>query len=259
MKRLYRILTLIFVLGIVSPAIVAGGTSGHEQLLREAEQLLIQYKDNEALALYEQVLAMSADNLEALCKASQLHCRIGDRFVDDTRKMEHFTKAKRYAARAYELNPVDAETNYAMATSLAYIAKVSGPKQRLTVTNQIKLFADAALLNNEQHAGAWHMLGRWHFKMANLNFAETAASKLFFGGVCDVASNADAVEALQQAIRYNPRNMQYYFDLASIYHELKNKEACIDTLQQALTLSFETKEELELSRRCKLMLQDLMK
>ncbi|WP_240773385.1 hypothetical protein [Pontibacter sp. SGAir0037] len=246
-------------IGMMPSAAFADGSSGHEALLKQAETLLVNYKESEALSLYEQVLKMEPDNYVALCKASILHVRIGDRFSDDTRKMEYFSKAKSYAEQAYELHPFDAEANFAMANSLAYIAKVAGPKQRLSLTNQIKSFADAAVVSNHGHAAAWHLLGRWHYKMANLNFAEEAAAKLFFGGVCGDASNIRAVESMKLAIQYNPANIQYYFDLATIYKDLKKKQDCISTLEQALTLELETKEELELSRRCKLMLQEQLK
>ena len=257
MKRLFKAIAFILILGLAAPAAEAGAAeSGYEKLLERAEQLLNHYKDSEALTLYEEVLAAAPDNYQALCRASFLHSRIGDRYTDDTRKMDHFGKAKEYAMRAYELNPADDESNYVMALSLSCIAMQSGPKQRLAVTNQVKSFLDAALAENPENAGAWHLLGRWYYKMANLNFAEVAASKMFFGGVCEEATNEDAVRALQLAVQYNPENIRYYYDLASVLHDLKDQQACVATLEKALTLQLQTKEELELSRRCKIMLQE---
>ncbi|MFD2245044.1 hypothetical protein [Pontibacter ruber] len=257
MKRLFKAITFILILGLSAPAVKAGAAeSGYDKLLQRAEQLLSNYKDSEALTVYEEVLAAAPDNYEALCKASFLHSRIGDRYNDDSRKMEHFSKAKAYASHAYEINPTDDESNYVMALSLSCIAMISGPKQRLSVTNQIKSFLDAALADNQENAAAWHLLGRWYYKMANLNFAEIAASKMLFGGVCEKASNEDAVKALQMAIKYNPQNIRYYYDLANVLQDMNDHKACISTLEQALTLHLETREELELSRRCKIMLQE---
>ncbi|PRY11950.1 tetratricopeptide repeat protein [Pontibacter ummariensis] len=259
MRRLCGILLISSTLCIGMPAAMAGmPSSGHEQLLQRAEQLLNNYKDIEALVLYEEVLAESPDNYEALCKASFLHSRIGDRYQDETRKIEHFSKARQYAVQAYELSPHDAESNYVMALAMASEAMVSGPRQRLVDINEVKRFADAALACNSEHAGAWHILGRWYFKMANLNFAEKAASKLLFGGV-NKATNQEAADAIEKAIAYNPNNIRYYYDLACIYEEMKEKEACISTLQKALTVNLETKDELELSRRCNIMLQEQQK
>ena len=230
--------------------------SGSEQLLQQANQLLNSYKDSEALLLYEKVLSVAPDNYEALCKASLLHCRIGERYSsDETTKLQHFVKAKQYALKAYDLDPADAESNYVMALSLNCEAMTSGPKDRLVGINEIKTFLDAALAANNQHAGAWHMMGRWYFKMANLNFAEKIASKMLFGGVCGEATNQVAADALEKAIMYEPDNIRYYYDLACIYDEMKAKEARNLVLEKAIVLTFETKDELELSRRCRIMLQ----
>lgn len=261
MKRLFKAILLFMMFGfLLSPCEAAGG-SEHDGLLKRAHELQLQYKETEALAVYEQVLASSPQNYEALCSASLLHTRMGHRFDDDSRKINHFTKANAYAVRAYALDSVDANSNYMMALSLASLAMVSGPKQRLAVTNQIKSYLDAALRADQEHADSWHLLGRWYFKMANLNFAEVAASKMIFGGIKEKATNQDAIQALEKAIQYNPKQLNYYYDLASIYQEMKDKEACASTLQRVLTLDLQlhTKEELELSRRCKIMLQEQLK
>ena len=259
MKRLRKAFPVILFLFCAAFSSVADdGVSGNnDKLLARAEQLLTNYKDSEALAVYEKILAEAADNYIALCKASYLHCRISERYTDETKKLEHVAKARTYANRAYALNPVDAESNYVMALSLGCQALVAGPKERLTSINELKSFVDAALAADAEHAGAWHILGRWYFKMANLNFAEKAASKFLFGGICGTATNKDAAEAIERAIAYNPKNIRYYYDLALIYDEMKDREACIETLTKALALTtLDTKEELELSRRCKIMLQE---
>ncbi|WP_241739034.1 tetratricopeptide repeat protein [Pontibacter beigongshangensis] len=260
MKRLLTTILIILTLAWALPGLQAGagaGSADHEQLMQRAEFLLNNYKETEALRIYEEVLAMSADNYEALCKASLLHNRIGDRYnTNDTRQIEHFNKARTFAARAYKVDPADAESNYLMALSLSNLATVLGPKQRLEMTNQVKAYLDAALASHAEHAGAWHLMGRWQFKMANLNFAEIAASKVFFGGVAEKATNLDAIKSLQKAIMLKPQNIRYYYDLATIYQELKDREACVSVLKEALTVNMETKEEYELSRRCKIMLEE---
>lgn len=255
MKRLYSIF-LCLLLGFALPAYEAVADSGNENvLLAKAQELLKNYKDTEALQVYEQVLETAPQNYEALCKASFLHCRIGDRYNDETTKAEHFEKAKTYAMLAYGLKPEDAESNYVMALSISSLAMVSGGRKRLEGINQAKLFVDEALKSDKEHAGAWYLLGRWHFKMANLNLAEVAASKILFGGVSKEASNFKAIEAIRTAIRYSPDKIRYYYDLATIYKELNDLDACVNILEQALALQVTTSEELELARRCKMMLQ----
>lgn len=261
MKRRLRVWMLLMMLGLSTAPVCAFNGSGieTEQLLKKAEELMVNYRDSEALAMYEEVLLVAPDNYTALCKASFLNCRIGERITDEGTKIAFYTKAKQYATRAYELKPVDAESNYVMAMSLGAMAMISGPKQRLESINQMKSFLDAALVANSKHAGAWHLMGRWYFKMANLNFAEATASKMLFGGICGEATNEEAATALQTAIKYNPKKIQYYYDLATVYREMKSTDACTEILEHAIALEVTTRDELELARRCKFMLQQYKK
>jgi regulator of microtubule dynamics protein 3 len=263
MRILFKAIPILFImLGFLVRPLDVLGDSGHDVLLRKAYELKAQYKETEALAVYEQIIAADEANYEALCHASLLHSQMGNRFSDDTRKLNHFSTAKDYAQRAYLMDSADARANFAMALSLASLATVSGPKQRLATFAEIKPYLDATLQADFSHADAWHLMGRWYFKMANLNFAEVAAYKVMLGSVSDKAiTNQNAIYAMEMAILHNPNNLRYYFDLANIYQEMKNKEACVYTLQRAMAqnLDLQTKEELELSRRCKILLQEYSK
>jgi regulator of microtubule dynamics protein 3 len=256
------ILSLSIMLGFLMRPVDVLGNSGHDVLLRKAYELKAQYKETEALAVYEQILEADGHNFEALCQASLLHTQMGNRFFDDTRKLNHFSTAKAYAERAYQVDSADAQANYALALSLASLSTVSGPKQRLAMLASIKSYLDAALAKDDAHADAWHLLGRWNFKMANLNFAEVTAYKMMLGGLGEWSvTNRDAVYAMEMAILHNPNNLRYYFDLANIHKEMKNKQAYVYTLQRAVAqnMDLQTKEELELSRRCKILLQESLK
>lgn len=256
MKRLCKVILVVLLLLSGSGVAVAHtNDTPVKNKMQLAGELLEAYKDGEALALYEQVLSESPDNYEALCKASFLHCRIGDRFTDETTKMSHFEKARQQALNAYIINPKDAESNYVMALSLGATAMVAGPTQRLQAIFQIKPYLDEALSYNSKHDGAWYIMSRWYFKVANLNIAEQAAAKVLFGGSKGKVTNNDAIDALTKAIAYNPSHIRYYYDLACIYDEMKDSTACRRTLEKALTIDLHTNDELELNRRCKLMLQ----
>jgi tetratricopeptide (TPR) repeat protein len=82
---------------------------------------------------------------------------------------------------------------------------------------------------------------------------------MFFGGAPLGASNAEAVEALQNAIKFNPNNIAYYYDLAIVYREMEKPDLTIVTLEEAIDLKLITTEELEISRRCKNLLNEINK
>jgi regulator of microtubule dynamics protein 3 len=252
----------VIILGVSAWLAVAGqalASLPSDELLKEANRLYKEYKDGDALQKFELVLAQDPQNYEALYKLSLLDLRIGYRFQDETQKIQFFTLAKEYAQKALDVNSQGADAHYAMAAALNNLSVVTGIKERLIAMREVKEHLDKALAINPAHADAWQLLGRWHYKVANLNFFECTASKLLSGGVPVGASNYNAVEALQKSIQYNPENISSYYDLATIYRNMKNSVKSIEVLEKAIKLQLVTSDDLELSRRCKAMLHELGK
>lgn len=225
-----------------------------DDLIKEANRLFTEYKDSEALTKYQSVLRYEPSHYEALYKASLLNSRIGARYADETEKLEYFSAAKGYAEMAVAANPNGADGHYVMALALNNLSIVTGVKDRLSKMKAIRQHLDKALAENPEHAGAWQLLGRWHYRAANFNFLECTVSKFLTGGTPIGASNYNAIEAIKKSITYNPNNISGYLDLAVIYCDMRNKAAAVDILQQALKLNLVTAEDLEMSRRCKAML-----
>ena len=228
-----------------------------DELLKEANSLLHQYKDSEALEKFQLILLDNPDHYEALYKASLLKSRIGARYTDETEKIQYFTSAKVYAESALQVQPNGANSHYAMALAINNLSMVTGPKDRLVNLRIIKNHLDKAININPEHAAAWQLLGRWYYKAANLNFLESTATKFFTGAVPVGASNYRAIEALKKSIVINPLNISTFYDLAITYHDTKQTAESIQVLQEALKLNLITSEDLEISRRCKAMLQQI--
>lgn len=228
-----------------------------DELIKEANQLFKQFKDREALEKFQMVLLQQPSNYEALYKTSMLHTRIGLRYADETEKLEYLTAAKGYAEMALAANEEGADGHYVFALATHNLSIVSGAKERLLNIRLVKSHLEKALRLNPQHAGAWQLLGRWHYKVANFNFLETAAAELLINGVPRGASNEKAIEAIHNSITFDPHNISGYYDLAVIYRDMKLKEESAAILQNALSLKLITSEDLEISRRCKALLLSL--
>lgn len=255
--RLSVILLLIFWYLAAGVDSALAATAKTNQLLEEANQYYASAKDNLALQKFEEVLTYEPACYEALYKASILNSRIGSRYNDVLSKLTYFEKAWNYADQSLCAFPGGAEGSYAMALAIQNKAMALSVKERMANSKVIKFYLDEAVCAKPDFADAWQLLGRWHFKNANLNLAEKSAVNLFFGGVPLDASNEQAVAALETAIKLNPNNISYYFDLACIYREMEKEDLSMAMLQDAVNLKLLTSEELEISRRCKAMLKEM--
>lgn len=204
--------------------------------LQNANQLFSEHKESQALEAYLAVLKTEPQNYAALWNASYLYSRIGNRFSEKKKKIEYFNKAKELALKALDVDSTDANSNFAMSVAMGRIALISSPKARVAASSDIKHYAEQALKYDPHHAGAWHVLGRWNYKVANLSFAEKLAANLLFGGLPKGASDKNAINDYKKAIEYDGNDMMYYIDLAKVYKTENQDQEAIQTLQKMLRL-----------------------
>jgi hypothetical protein len=232
-------------------------TDALTQLLTEARTLQAQYKESEALAKYEQVLAKAPATYEALWQAAVLSVRTGARYTDETRKLAYFSAARLYSSRALVVRPNGAEGNYAEALALANQATLVTARARLLAYREMQPYVFKAVEQRPDFADAWQLLGRWHFRVDHYNLIERVYSRLFLGGTPDGASSNAAVNALLKAHELEPQRIQYPYDLARILISQKLRTRAVAALQDAVEITPVTAEELEISRRCRKLLVQL--
>lgn len=224
-----------------------------------ASGIKLQNANNESLALvkYKKVLELDKNNYEALHRASLLYSRVGHRMAEKEKKSEYFRKAKDLAQRAIEQNPTDAEGYFVMSVAMGRIALIAGSKERVAASTDIKKNAETALRYNKNHAGAWHILGRWNIKVANLNFAERAAANVLFGGLPEGASNENAIKCYKNALTYKPNYILYMYDLAGAYNYAKQTDKCKETLDKMLKLKPKTQDDRAILEEAEMMRSEM--
>ncbi|TGE24433.1 hypothetical protein E5K00_04245 [Hymenobacter aquaticus] len=229
------------------------------KLLAEARSLQQQYKESEALAKYEQVLRQAPGHYEALWQASVLSVHIGTRYTDETRKAAYFAAARLYSTRALVVKPEGAESNYAEALALVNQATLLSSRGRLVAYKEMKPHVFKAVDKAPGWADAWQLLGRWHYRVDHYNPLEKFYSQFFLGGMPGSASTPRAIEALVKAHELEPKKIQFCYDLARVHLNQGQRTRASNVLQEAAQLTPVTSEELEMSRRCRVMLIQLNK
>ena len=232
-----------------SPALRAG--------LAEGGQLLKSYRESEALSRYEQVLAQAPATYEALWQAAVLSVRIGSRYTDESRRFAYYTAARLYANRALVVCPDGAEGHYAAARVLAAQAPLRPLRSRLLAYREMRPHVYRATELRPDWAEAWQQLGRWHYRVDHYSLPERLYSRLFMGGVPAGGSTLLAIEALRRAYELDSQRIEVAYDLARVYLNRSQYTRARNVLQAAAQLTPVTAEELVISRRCQLLLEQL--
>jgi len=227
--------------------------------LFQAALLQNSYKDSEALAVYQEILALSPSHYLALWKAAVLSAKIGTRYTDETRKEAYFNAARQYADRALALQPEGGESNYAVALALFNQATLYRAGARLQAFRDLRSHVYLATERRPDVAEGWELLGRWQYRVSHYNLLERVYSKLVLGGVPAGGNSRDAMECLEKARKLAPQNLQFCYDLARMCRYQGRRQRAIEVLRDAEKITPLTSEDLVISRLCRQMLPPLVR
>lgn len=255
MKLLKKLYSLLAVLSVMPALLYAQqNTVSIEQ---RADSLYQNYREKQALELYTAILEQDPNNFQALWRSSFLYSRIGNRFKGEDQKKQYFNKAIDLAERSLEVDSAHTQSNYVMSVAMGRKALISGARDRVAASSAIKEYVDRAIKYDSTNAGAWHVLGRWNFKVANLNWIERVAANALFGGVPDGASNTKAAESIEKAIDLKGDYLLYYYDLARVYDKQGKEGKAISICKTALSRPELVPGDDKVKQDCRKLIEDL--
>src|SRR5690349_20960720 len=139
MKKLLTAVALLL-------AFFAQAQNSIAEQMQQANTLLKQFKEPEALAIYQQIAAQQDTNMAALVKCVELNSSIGERQTNKVTKATYFNTAKQYADKALAADSNSADALYTQALVYAKLSQIEDEnKETVEDVKLMKLYADKAL------------------------------------------------------------------------------------------------------------------
>lgn len=223
----------------------------------KADSLYRNFNEQRALNAYKQLALHQPKDLKAAWRISFLYSRMGKRLEAEEQKKEYFNKALYWAKKSLDIDSTSSQTNFVMGVAMGRMALISGAKERVAAARQIKKYADLAIKYDSTNAGAWHLLGRWNFKVANLGWMERMAANTIFGGIPGDASNLKAADYIKKAIKLDDSLIIYHRDLARVYNKMGWKRKSISQCSKAITLPVQIPDDKSFKEDCRKLIKDL--
>jgi tetratricopeptide (TPR) repeat protein len=245
------LLSLFFVVS----SFLSGQLQDVNAVIAEAEKLEAAPNELAALKKYKEALKLQATNVKALSKCSQLCSRIGQRQDVAKTRDEYYTAAKIYAETALKVSPNSTDANTSMAIALGRATLTKSGKEKVSAAKDLKKYVDAALKADPNNFLAWHVLGRWHYELSNLNSVERAAVKLFYGGF-PPSSLKEGIAAFEKAKILNAGFLLNYLELAKSYHRNKNTVKAKALINEMLVLPNYTEDDPSVKENGRKFLKD---
>jgi tetratricopeptide (TPR) repeat protein len=219
-----------------------------------------EFKVEEALAKYREVLKIQPNHSGALTHASRMISNIGGRLPLTVKpeKKKYFEEAMALAERALKLDKNSIDAHLAYVVSLGLLSEVSeSAQEKVKHAKVIYNEATAMIALDSTFAAAYFVLGKWHSELARLTWFERLACELFFGGLPEGISMDKAILYLKKASALEPNTILYLFGEASAYHYKGDNKKAITLLKHALTLPIKEPDDIQRKKRCADLLKEI--
>jgi tetratricopeptide (TPR) repeat protein len=227
-----------------------------KSIMLQAESLEKSFRDQEALDKYLEVIRFDPNNINALCKASELYSIVGKRQRTKEKEREYYHKGLDHAKKALKLNPRNSEANFAMAISMGRIALISSGDEKIKAVKEIRTYADKCIQIDPRNYKGYHVLGKWHYEVSDLSSVERWLVKVTYGAL-PPASLDDAVRNYEKSRQLFPTFLLNYLELAKAYKRKGEKKKALALLQQLEKLPPATSDDPKIKQLGRKMLNDL--
>ena len=218
MKRIQAIKALLYIVSLSVPWGVQGAESVSE-LMKQGEVYDLKFQPTEALTFYLPAEKMEPNNVPLLlCIARQYRHLMADA-SDASEKMRLGGIGKSYAQRAVTLAPKDSEAYLSVAIGNAKMIPLLGKKAQMEASRDVKTAVDKSISLDCHKDLAWHILGCWNQRLADIGTVKRTLAQMFYGKVPE-ATNEEAVKCFQEAIKLNPKRPIHFIELGRTYAKM---------------------------------------
>jgi tetratricopeptide (TPR) repeat protein len=206
-------------------------------LLNEAKIHFERGDEDKAHEIYLSILEKEPDNYEALWNTSFIYTRKARRQIVYTSQEAIYRTALAYARLCLEKHPDKPRSHYVVGLASAGLADdMPNSSERFKLIWDMKEYAYRAVEMDPEFAPAWHLVGIWHSKLANISRTERLAARIIYGSLPDGASNKKAEEYLNRAINMDQNVILFKLDLAQQYQETGQIKKAIQVLETILEM-----------------------
>lgn len=231
-----RILKLLCLFALASLPFFAQSEKSVADWTAKGDEAYARYDNDAALEYYRNAFRADSTNYEVAWKLARAWVDVGEVQNEKEIRRQYYQEAEKYARKAVEIDSLGAKGHLWRSIALGRVALDAGAKERVQMSKEIKKEVDRALELDPNDDIAWHVLGRWHRKLATLSWIEKKFANMFLGGVPKEASVQKAAECFQKAIQLQPEHLNHYLELGLTYEELKQKEPAIAQYHKVLEL-----------------------
>ncbi|MCK9243876.1 MAG: hypothetical protein M0R34_03975 [Candidatus Marinimicrobia bacterium] len=212
-------------------------TAKVKALLAEADKLHEARDYEGTMAKLREAEKIDNKNPEVLWKIARAYFDFADQQPDNKEVQQaNLYPGFDYAKKCIELAPEVAGGHQYYAILIGQIGELEGTKQKITNSYAVREHTEKAIALDPRNDANFHVMGRWHFELANLSWAERQIASLIYAAP-PKATFEEAEQFFQKAHEIEPQEIRHLLWLAKTQVAMKKKDAAKKNLQQALAIT----------------------
>jgi len=233
-----------------------------DNAIGRASALYKEFKTRDAVAELQRALKIDPNNLEALVWLARAQIDLGDLIPQteadwQARRKQRYQTAEGYAQKAAKIDPKSTWAHFYAAVAMAKSAALSSVKEQIALAHEIRDRVDKSIEMDPSNGFAYHVLGVWHRRMAEIGGAKRFMALVFLQGSVPKGSMGKSVQYLKKALTYNPRVITHHLELAKTYQALGKTELAKEHLQKVETLPVQFSDDGAHKQEAKGLLEEI--
>jgi tetratricopeptide (TPR) repeat protein len=241
----------LFIKALCSATLFIGALNAAESpndLIAKGDAFDQKLQPTEALQYYLPAEKLQPTNVHVLvCIARQYRYLLADATTRQE-KLRLGGIALNYAQKAATLAPENAEAQLSVAISYGKMLPFMDTKSQFQASPHIKRYAEKAIQLDPGNDLAWHVLGRWHRTLSDVNLLKRSVASLVYGQLPKTTTEK-AVVCFEKALEINPRRLMHYVELGRAYAQMGKTEEARRYLEKGLSMPSVEKDDPETKRR----------
>jgi hypothetical protein len=195
-----------------------------------------------ALTALQQAEQLEPNNVGVLLRIAKQYSDLTSDAKSPAVAEQAALKSLEYSKRAVALDPTSAKAHLSVAVGYGKLTDFVSNKTKIEYSKSIKEFTEKSIALDASDDFAWHVLGRWHFGVANVGAVLKALARVVYGGL-PPATNEEAARCLKKATELAPQKIIHRAALARVYKAMGKHELEVKEWQSILTLPALDKED----------------
>jgi tetratricopeptide (TPR) repeat protein len=211
-----------------------------EDYIRQGDEYYAQLDDAKAMEAYKLAVETDPANYEALWKLSRACVDVADRISQaepgwEAKQRKLYKEAESYGRKAVRANPNDTWGHFYFSAAMGMYALTLGKKEQINMSKVIKTEIEKAIELDNTNDLAYHALGRWHRRMAEIGGAQRFLGGLIYGSI-PKGSFEESEQAFKKAVELRPEYTNHHLELGRTYLAMKKYDLAKQEFEKVLEL-----------------------